>query len=168
MEFCSVNMDAWYYRISVACDTMDSTKEMWGQIESINCHLDASVVHSTWHSQAMWRTHASTFNKWHKKKNNNLNKKTTLHMLTHDAMRGCGLTSWVVCINDKFGDIRERNVTIKSEIWTMNIRFLGFQDIRECVTLWKLILRSLRCSYDLLDHSPKKKGNKYWLRVGDK
>jgi hypothetical protein len=21
-EFCSVNMDAWYYRISVACDTI--------------------------------------------------------------------------------------------------------------------------------------------------
>ena len=23
MEFCSVNMDAWYYRISVACDTVE-------------------------------------------------------------------------------------------------------------------------------------------------
>jgi hypothetical protein len=52
-------------------------------------------------------------------------------------MRGCGLTSWVVCINDKFVDIRKRNVTIRSEI------SLGFQDIRECVTLWRLILRSL-------------------------
>jgi hypothetical protein len=31
-------------------------------------------------------------------------------------MRGCGLTSLVVCINDKFCDIRERNVTIRSEI----------------------------------------------------
>ena len=66
-------------------------------------------------------------------------------MLTHGAMRGCGLTSLVVCINDKFCDIRERNVTIRSEIWTTNIRSLGFQDVRECVTLWRLILRSLGC-----------------------
>ena len=42
-----------------------------------------------------------------------------------------GLTSLVVCINDKFRDIRERNVTIRSEIWTMNIRPLGFLDMRE-------------------------------------
>jgi hypothetical protein len=31
-------------------------------------------------------------------------------------MRVCGLTFWVVCINDKFCDIRERNVRIRSEI----------------------------------------------------
>ena len=37
-------------------------------------------------------------------------------MLTHGAMRGCGLTSWVVCINDKIHDVRERRVTIRSEI----------------------------------------------------
>jgi hypothetical protein len=43
-------------------------------------------------------------NKWHKKKNKN--KKVTLHMLT----------SLVVCNNDKIHDIRERNVTIRSEI----------------------------------------------------
>ena len=77
-------------------------------------------------------------NKWHKKK-----KKVTLHMLTHGAMRGCGLTSLTVCINDKFHDIRERNVTIRSEIWTMNIHSLGFWDIRECMTFQGLILRSL-------------------------
>jgi hypothetical protein len=83
--------------------------------------------------------HAPTFNKWHKK------KKVTLHMLTHDAMQGCGSTSLVVCINDKFCDIREGNVTIRSEIWTMYIHSLGFWDIRECVTLWRLILRILGC-----------------------
>jgi hypothetical protein len=33
--------------------------------------------------------------------------------LTRGAMRGCGLTSLVVCINDKICDIRERNVTVK-------------------------------------------------------
>jgi hypothetical protein len=37
-------------------------------------------------------------------------------MLTHGAMRGCELTSLVVYINDKVRDIRERYVTIKSEI----------------------------------------------------
>jgi hypothetical protein len=42
-------------------------------------------------------------------------EKKTLHMWTHGAMRGCGLISLVVCINDKFHDIRERNVTIRSE-----------------------------------------------------
>jgi hypothetical protein len=29
MEFYSVNTDVWYYRISVACDTMEQQKEMW-------------------------------------------------------------------------------------------------------------------------------------------
>jgi hypothetical protein len=65
----------------------------------------------------MWWTHAPTFSKWHKKKKKKKNKKkVTLHMLTRDAMRGCELNSLVICINDKFCDIRERNVTIKSEI----------------------------------------------------
>ena len=64
---------------------------------------------------------------------------------------GCGLTSLVICINDKFGDTRKRNVTIRCEIWTMNIRSPGFQDIREWVILWGLILRRLGCiAYRLL------------------
>ena len=57
---------------------------------------------------AVWQTHPPTF----KKKK----KKMTLHMLTHDTMPGCGLTSWVVCMNDKFCDIREKIVTIRSGI----------------------------------------------------
>jgi hypothetical protein len=61
-------------------------------------------------------------------------------MLTHGAMRGCGLTSLVVCINDEVHDIREKNVITRSEIWTTNIRSLRFQDIRKCVTIWRLIL----------------------------
>jgi len=65
----------------------------------IHSHVTyANMVHSTWSSRAMWQTHAPTFNKWHKK------KKKTLHMLTHGVMRGCGLTSLVVCINDEFRD----------------------------------------------------------------
>jgi hypothetical protein len=99
----------------------------------------ASMVHSTWPSRAMWRMHAPTFNKWQK-------KKKTLHMLTHSAMWGCGLTSLVVCINDTFRDIEERHLTIRSEIWTTNICSLGFWDIKDCVTLWRLILWSLGCT----------------------
>jgi hypothetical protein len=53
-------------------------------------------------------------------------------MLTHGAMRGCGLTSLVDCNNDKLRDITERNVTTWSEIQnTTNICSLGFQDMRE-------------------------------------
>jgi hypothetical protein len=85
--------------------------------------------------------HAPTINKWKKKKKE---KKKTLHMLTHEAIWGCGFTSLVVCINDKFHDIWEKNVTIRTEIST-NIRPLGFGDIRECVILWRLILQSWRC-----------------------
>jgi hypothetical protein len=61
-------------------------------------------------------THAPTFNKWHKKKKKNKNKKTTLHMLT----RGTNVRVWFdflgVCIIDKFCDTREKNVTIRDEI----------------------------------------------------
>ena len=71
-----------------------------------------------------------------KKKKKKKKKKVTIHMLTYGAMRGCGLTSLVACIDDKFRDIRERNVTIRREIGTTNIHSLGFQDIREWVTLW--------------------------------
>ena len=56
--------------------------------------------------------HAPTFNKWRKKKKT----KVTLHILTHGAMRGCGLTSMAACMNDKNRDVRrERNVTMRSE-----------------------------------------------------
>ena len=48
-------------------------------------------------------------------------------MPTHDTMQRCGLTSLMVCINEKFRDIREKDVTIGSEISTTNIRFLGIR-----------------------------------------
>ena len=61
--------------------------------------------------------HAPTFNKWHKEEEEKKKKKkVTLHILPHDAMRGCGSTSLVVCISDKIHDIRERKVTLRSEI----------------------------------------------------
>ena len=37
-------------------------------------------------------------------------------MLTHGAMQGCGLTSLVVCINEKNCDIRKRNVTMSKNL----------------------------------------------------
>ena len=52
-------------------------------------------------------------------------------MLTHGTILGYELTSSVVCISDNFHDLREKNVTIWSEIWTTNICSLGFWDIRE-------------------------------------
>ena len=88
-------------------------------------------------SQTMWHMHAPTFNKWHENKKK---KKVTLHILTHGTMWGCGLNSLVVCINDKICDIRKRNVTIRSEIWTTNIPSLEFRDLRGWVALWRLIL----------------------------
>ena len=68
-------------------------------------------------------------------------------MLTHGAMQGCGLTYLVVCINDKFCDIRERNVTIRSEFSTMNIHSLGFWDIRECCDIMGVDIMEFRVYY---------------------
>ena len=137
-------MDVWCYRISVACDIMEYHKGDVRRIWIRSPITYASVVYSTtWPPQTMWQTHAPTFKKWHKKKK----KKKTLHMLTHGAMLGCGLTSSVVCINDKFCDIRERNVTIRNENGTMNIHSLGCRDIREYMTLWWLVLWSLGCIF---------------------
>ena len=106
-----------------------------------------SVVHSTWPSQAVWHMHALTFNKWQKTKKKK--KVVTFHLLTHGAMQRGGLTSLVICMNDNICDIRERNMTIRSEIWTTNIRSLGFRNIREWVILWGLILWSLGCILEL-------------------
>jgi hypothetical protein len=135
-------MDARYYRISVACDIKGKHKGDMRTIWICFPVTYTSVIHSTWPSRAMWRTHAPTFNKSHKK---NKQKKVALHMLTYGAMWGCGLNSWIVCINDKICDIRERNVTTRSDIWTTNICSLGFRDVREWVTLWGLVLQCLGC-----------------------
>ena len=51
--------------------------------------------------------------------------------MTRGIMQGCGWNFLVVCINGKIHDTRERNVTMRSDIWTKNIRSLGFWDIRE-------------------------------------
>ena len=118
---------------------------MWHYGIWTHSHLTSvGVVHSTWPSRAMWHMHAPTFNKCRKKKKK---KKVTFYIyFWHMAQcDGCGLTSLVACINDKIYDIRERNMTIRSEIWNTNARSLGFWDIREWMILWRLILRSLGC-----------------------
>ena len=62
---------------------------------------------------------------------------------------GVGWLLWWFALMIEICDIRERNVTIKSEIWTTNICFLGFHDIRQWMMLWRLILRSLGvCNWD--------------------
>ena len=61
--------------------------------------------------------HAPTIKKWHrKKKNKKKKKKVTLHILTHGHNARVWADTWMVCINDKSCDIRERNVTTRSEI----------------------------------------------------
>jgi hypothetical protein len=89
----------------------------------------------------VWHMHAPTFNKWHKK-NKNKNKKVTLHKLTHGVMWGCGLTSLVVCINDKIRDIREK-CDNKEQDLNYGHPFPRVWDIREWMTLWRLILHSV-------------------------
>jgi hypothetical protein len=60
-------------------------------------------------------------------------------------MRTCGLNSLVFYLYVEIHDIWERNMTIRNEIQTKITRSLGFQDLREGVTLGRLMLRSLEC-----------------------
>ena len=73
---------------------------------------------------------APTFNKWHKEKEKEKkNKKVALHILTHGAMRGCGLTSWVVCTNDKNSWYKEEKSDNKSDImWVDITEFRVYKD----------------------------------------
>ena len=119
----------------------NNTEEMWGQFGFVL--PSPTLVWPTPLGLPKWRggqMHQHSTSGIRKRK-----RSVTLPMLTHGAMWGCGLTSLMVCINDTFCDIRERNMTIRSDIWTTKIRSLGFWEFIECVTLWKLILRSLGC-----------------------
>jgi hypothetical protein len=61
-------------------------------------------------------------------------------------MQMCALNSLIVCFNVKPRDVYgSGNVITRSEISIQNIRSLGLWDIREGVTLRRLILRSLEC-----------------------
>ena len=115
-------MDAWCYRISVACDNMEfefsllSPPLVWFTPLGLPKQCDI-CMHQHWTSGVRRRRRRHS---------------THGHM---KAMRGCGLTSLVACNNAKIRDIRERKVTIRSDIRTTNIRSLGFWEIREWVIL---------------------------------
>ena len=115
---------------------------MWGQFEIRSPVTYTSVVHSTW---PFTRQCGGSMHQ-HSTSGRRRSRIRSRHSTCwYDEMWGCKLTSWVVCINDKFRDIRERNVIIRRDIWTTNIPSLGFWDIREYVTLWRLILHNLGC-----------------------
>ena len=135
-------MDASYYRVSVVCDTMEF------KIISLSPPL-------VWSTPLAFPGRCGICMHQHSRSDIR-KKKVTLHILTHGAMWGCGLTYLVVSFNDKTRDTRGRNVTIRIEIWTTNVRSLGFGDIRECVILWGLILRSVRCTCFPIKHNGKK------------
>ena len=122
-------MDEWYYRISVTCDTMESEFVL----------LSVGVVHSTWLPWAMWHMQAPTFTSGRRRRGRIRRWRSTYwHMA---QCEGVGwLLSWFALMT-KTCDIGERNVTIRSEFWTTNIRSLWFQDTREWVILWRFILR---------------------------
>ena len=125
-------------------------------------HLHMSTSHLAFSSDMTYScTNNSTSDIWKKKRR--------IHSIYWYMMQmgECGLTSMVVCSNGKTHDIRERNATIRSEIWTKNIRSLGFWDSRECVTLQRLILRSLGCISDIpIMHDPQW-GPPKWTAGGD-
>jgi hypothetical protein len=89
-----------------------------------------------WHFQTLWQIHAPTIPQVAEEEN-------TLHT---DMWRYAKVwvDSLAVCINGKTHDIRERYVTIRSEIRIKNIHYLGFWDIGKWV-LRRLILQSWRC-----------------------
>ena len=65
-------------------------------------------------------------------------------------MAQCEGVSWLLwwfALLTNIRDIRERNTIIRNEIWTTSIRSLRFGDIRERVTLRRLILQSLGCKH---------------------
>ena len=97
------------------------------------------VIHSTWLSRAMWHMLAPTFNKWHKKKRG---IKIRRWHSPYRHMVQCKVVGWLLwwfALVTKNCGIRERNMTIRSEIWTTNILSLGFRVIREWVLIWMLI-----------------------------
>ena len=63
------------------------------------------------------------------------------HNGDNKMVHACGLNSLAVYINVKTHDMWERIVLIRSDIWTENMHFLRFQDIRE-----RVALQSLECT----------------------
>ena len=111
---------------------------MWGRFEFVPVTY-TSVVHSTRPSQNPgW---SSRHMHQHSRRRRRRRHSTCWYMMWCEGVGW--LHGWFALM--KFCEIRERNVTIRSEIWTMTTCSLGFWNIREYVTLWRLILRSLGC-----------------------
>ena len=128
-EFCSVNKDAWYCRISVACDTME-----WHKVQHFNGVTWSIPPALPGRCDIRKRRRTIRLRRWHS---------------TYWHMAQCEGVGWLLgwfALMTKICDIMERNVIIGSEIWTMNIRSLRLHDIGKCLTSWELILRSLRGS----------------------
>ena len=86
--------------------TLEITQRRYeGNLNSFSPHHPVGGVHSTWPSGRCDK-------QMHQHSTSGIRRKTkkvvkvTLHMLTHGAMRGCGLTSSMVCLNDMFRDIK--------------------------------------------------------------
>ena len=127
-------MDTWCYRVSVACDAMEfefillSPPLVWSTPPDLPGRCDICMhQHSTTGIRQRRRRRHSTY--WHMAQ-----------------CKGVGWLLWWFALITNIRDIRERNVTIKSVVWTMNIRSLRFRDIRKWVILWGLTLGSLGCN----------------------
>jgi hypothetical protein len=135
-------MDAWYYRISLACNIIEEHK---GDVRTIWVHSPityASVAHSTRPSRAMWQTHAPNIQQEAEEE-----KEDTPHVDTWRNVKVwvdffSGLHQWQIpWYKKKKYDNKEWDLN------TTSIRSLGFCDIKECVTLWRSILWSFGCVY---------------------
>ena len=129
--FCTYTMDVWYYRIIVACDTMEFEFILLSPLLAWSSPLGLPkrrgiCMHQ--HSTSDMRERRRRRRRWHS---------TYWYMAQ--------LTSLVICIDDRIYDIRERNVTIRSEIWTTNIlHCLGFGASKEWVILWGFDITEFR------------------------
>ena len=135
-SFCSVTMDAWYYRFSVACGTMElefillSPPLLWSTPLGLPMRCGI-CMHQ--HSVSGIRRRRRR-RRWHS---------TCWHMMQCEGVRW--LLWWLALITNILW-YKEINVIIKSEIWATNICSVGFRNIRKCVILWRLILQILGCS----------------------
>lgn len=74
-------------------------------------------------------------------------KTIKLQWRCRDACEHVIWVPWWFSLMCKTRDVWMGNVITRSKIWIENICFLGFGDIREGVTLRKLVLQTLGCNF---------------------
>ena len=89
----------------------------------------------------MWRRYAYDIMEWHKVDFATMTTKTTRTMW---CVRACW-NSLMDYLNVKYCDIWEENVTTRRDTWSKKICSLGCHDIREGVTLRRMIWQKLGC-----------------------